>query len=162
MSWLWNGDYKDLEQVAEFLPDFERRLAELTAANQNRFNDSFKGHIPGIAGRNEDTGIYLLQGLERHRREQQKIAALLADGYEPVQITARTATLRYEHIVLYSQPGAMDGGWQEHYQARLLIRYGMPHAVLPKRKRTTGYLVNGRNILVKAATTDRASVTESE
>jgi hypothetical protein len=79
--WVWNNDYDDLEQVAEFLPAFLTVLADIESAGQYRYNDSFKGRIPGIAGDHEDTGIYLLQGLERKRAQQSKVDDLLAQGY---------------------------------------------------------------------------------
>ena len=45
---FFNGDFQDLAQVAPFLPAFEARLAELEAAGEYRYNDAFKGCIPGI------------------------------------------------------------------------------------------------------------------
>lgn len=146
--WRFNRDYDDVEQVAPFLPDFLTRLAELEAAGQYRYNDSFRGSIPGIAGPDEDRGIYLLQGLERQRAQDAKVAELLARGYERVETL--DGVRRFAHVVLY--PTRRGGGeWAEYRQARLVPRNGGPYAVLPKGKRTNGYSIGDRAVLVSNA-----------
>lgn len=159
----FNGDYSDLEQVAEYLPEFEAVLAELEAAGEYRYNDSFKGRIAGIAntekrgpnvGTHEDTAIYLLQGLERKRREDERVEALLADGYEFIE--ALDETTRFANVVLVPT-GRMNGSWAEYAGARVVPTThdaqvkatGALWAVLPKGKRTNGHYINGRKVLVK-------------
>src|SRR5213595_936133 len=83
-GWRFNKDYRDYSQVEAFLPSFMARLQELEAAGKYRYNDSFKGHIPGIEGPSEDSAIFMLQGLERWNAEHAKEDALVADGYEYV------------------------------------------------------------------------------
>lgn len=143
----FNRDYKDYGQVEQFVPAFMARLREIEAAGQYRYNDSFKGHIPGIEGPDEDTAIYLLQGLERRNRQDEKVAALLAAGYE--HASTLDGTTKFERVVLYPTR-EMGGEWAEYQDARLVpYESGEPRAILPKGKRTHGHLVNGRAVLVK-------------
>lgn len=167
MTFVFNGDYNDIEQVAEYLPAFEAVLAELTAAGQYRYNDSFKGRIPAIAntasrgpnvGTHEDAAIYLLQKLERARRQGERVAELLAQGYEHVEYLDRET--RFRHVIFYSDPyRSFCGEWQEWRDARLVpedrpMREGESGnfiaAVLPKGKRTHGHRRDGRRVLVLA------------
>lgn len=146
----FNRNYKDLEQVREYLPDFCARLGELTEAGEYRYNDSFKGHIPGIEGPDEDTAIYLLQGLERGEQLRAKVAELLNTGYE--QITTIDAVTKFSHIIVYEDEDRMKGSsWQEWKDARLvpLGATGNLHGILPKGHRTNGVGINGRKVLVK-------------
>lgn len=154
MAFVFNRNYKDLEQVAEFLPAFRERLAELERAGQYRYNDAFKGHIPGIEGPDEDTAIYLLQGLDRARENAERIVAALADGYEPLERVDRIT--KFSSVVVYDDQDRMRGPiWQEWEDARLIPETNAHHnpgeicAVLPKGKRTHGHRVNGRKVMVK-------------
>lgn len=146
-GWRFDKDYGNFDQVAPFLPEFMAVLAELEAADKYRYNDSFKGRIADIAGPHEDSAIYLLQGLERKTAEDAKVTALLAEGYTHVdELPARSAQ-RYRHIVLYPSR-RMGGSWAEYHDARLIERDGKPHGILPKGKRTRGYAVGDRHVLV--------------
>jgi hypothetical protein len=156
MTFQFNGDYNDLEQVAEFLPEFEAILAEIEAAGQYRYNDSFKGRIPGIAntekrgpnvGTHEEAAIYLLQGLERARRQAETVELLIADDCEWLDALDREA--RYALVVLVPTR-RMGGEWQEFEDARIVPRDGKPYGVLPKGARTRGTLIMDRKVLVKA------------
>lgn len=140
----WNGDYSDFAQVERFLPAFLEVLDELEGAGQYRYNDSFKGRIPGIEGEREDTAIYMLQGLQRQRAQDFKIADLIAQGYEHID-TLETVE-RFAHIVLYPVR-RMGGEWQEFREARLTPRDGKPYGVLLKGNRTRGALVSDRRAL---------------
>lgn len=157
-GYRFNKDYNDLEQVAEYLPAFLARLAALESAGQYRYNDSFKGHVPGIEGPDEDTAIYLLQSLERQQEQDAKVAALLADGYE--YVTSVTEPVRCAHVVLYAER-CNSSLWAEYHDARLVPSpYGRnnyadvpddyPYGVLPKGKRTNGHMISGRRVLVKS------------
>ena len=146
-AFRWNKEYEDYEQVAHLLPAFRARLAELTEAGQYRYNDSFKGHIPGAEGPNEDTAIYLLQRLDREREQELRVARLLLDGYTDVD--ALDKDTRYSHIVIFTHGRTFKGEWQEWREARLTPRDGRPYAVIPKGKRTHGHLISGRRVLVK-------------
>lgn len=145
-GWRFNKKYKDLAQVETFLPSFMARLQELEAAGKYRYNASFKGHIPGIEGPDEDSAIYLLQNLERWNAEQANEAALIADGYE--YVTELASMRKYSHIVLI-RTREMGLGWVDYRNARLVPREGKPWAILPKGKRTNGYSVSDRKVLAK-------------
>jgi hypothetical protein len=144
-GWRFNKDYKDYEQVRQFLPAFMVRLAELEAAGKYRYNDSFKGHIPGIEGPSEDSAIYMLQKLEQWNAEQAREQALLDSGY--VYVTELEAVTRYKHVVLVRSRD-MGDGWADWADARLVPRDGRPWAVLPKGRRTNGYSIYDRRVLV--------------
>jgi hypothetical protein len=153
----WNRNYKDLEQVAEWLPAFSAIRAEITDAGGYPYNDDFKGRIPGILGEREDTAIYLLQGLWRQREMDARIAGWLADGYR--QLDSLAAVEKFARVILYKAD--RSGEWREYEDARLLPET-KPHqaeitgrisALLPKGKRTQGVYVglNGYAVLVKSA-----------
>lgn len=153
----FNKSYDDLEQVREFMPAFLARLHALEAAGKYRYNDAFKGHVPGIEGPDEDTAIYLLQGLEHQDRQGEKVAALLADGYRWLDELAETQ--RFTHICLV--PTRRNGGeWAEYHDARVVpcsVAWpngagkrtpNAPGVILPKGRRSHGYMVNDRRLLV--------------
>jgi hypothetical protein len=146
-GWTFNQEYRDYEQVEHLLPEFEQVLAELTAAGQYRYNDLFKGRLPGLAGTdssNEDTAIYLLQSLERERRQQEWVAGLRAEGY-----TEPTGPGKYAVIVMYSGTRTFRGETQTFHDGRLFFENDKPSFVIPKGKRTNGYRLNGRDVLVR-------------
>lgn len=156
MTWTWNNDYSDLEQVAEFYPAYLARYEELRAGGQYPYNDSFKGRIPSIEGPREDTAIYLLQGLRRQREMNTRLTGWLADGFEPVGSLG--ATEKFSRVILYRAD--RSGEWHEYADARLVpetnprqaeITGGIA-ALLPKGKRTHGVYVGTGNyaVLVKA------------
>jgi len=144
-EWRFNKEYDDMEQVAQFLPAFLDVLTEIESAGQYRYNDSFKGRIPGIAGACEDTAIYLLQGLERARKESARIEELLAAGY--VYVTELPATRKYGHVVL-TPTRHMGEEWAEFHDARVVPNGGRPYAILGKGRSVNGHLISGRNVLV--------------
>jgi hypothetical protein len=144
-GWRFNRNYNDTDQVAEFLPAFLKLLVEIESAGQYRYNDSFKGRIPGIEGPNEDSAIYLLQGLESDLQQAAKVATLIRGGY--VQVTHLETPRKFAHIVLYSTRHNGEP-WGEFHDARLVPRDdGHPFAVIPKGRRTHGFSVGGRAVL---------------
>lgn len=153
MTWTFNRNYDDKEQVAEFLPRFLEVKAEILDAGAYPYNDSFKGRIPGIEGPNEDSAIYLLQGAAHLQDLERKIDAYLADGFEKIDSLA--ATTKFKCVVHYGF--YMGGtGWTEYKDARLIPQdrpkqaavTGNIRAVLPKGRRTHGHLIHGK-VLVK-------------
>lgn len=143
----FNKDYDDFSQVDPFLPAFTARLEALQADGKYPYNDSFKGHVPGIEGPSEDSAIYMLQGLVDRNRDAARLEALLGAGYE--RLETLEAMTRYAHIVLYPK-NRMNGSWSEFADARLVpYPSGEPKGVIPKGKRTHGALVMGRGVLVK-------------
>lgn len=75
---VFNGDYGDLAQVARHYEAYDRRYRELVDADKYPYNDSFTGHIEGLAGASpadESAAIYMLQTL----REVKKMEAEVED-----------------------------------------------------------------------------------
>lgn len=153
----WNKDHKDLEQVAEWLPEFTAIREEITTRGTRGgypYNDDFKGRIPGIAGPREDTAIYLLQGLFRQRIMDFLVAGWLAGGFR--RLDSLDAVTKFPRVILYKDGGS--GEWHEYLDARLVPEAkprqaevtGKISALLPKGKRTNGVLVgvNGFAVLV--------------
>ena len=158
MSYTFNGNYNDLEQVAQFIGDFAKVHAEIITSGQYPYNASFRGRIPGdfnresrrnVEGDHEDAAIYLLQGLLRAWEQEAKITDLLAEGYECLE--ALDDEERFANVVLHPTRHRMGGEWAEYESARVVPEDGRPHGVLPKGKRTRGYLVAGRRVLVRRA-----------
>lgn len=148
----FNKNYKDLEQVAEFLPAFNAAYAEGTAAGRYPYNDSFKGRVPGIGGEDEDTAIYLLQGLRRQIERDAKVSSYLANGYERIEHV--NGTERFKAVVLYDDlhGGGRRGVWFEFASARVVAEAqvkatGAPGHIVPKGKRN-GVPVNGLSVMV--------------
>jgi hypothetical protein len=145
MTFTWNNDYQDLEQVAEWLPAFTVIRDQITDAGGYPYNDDFKGKIPGIMGDREDTAIYLLQGLYRQREMQARLDAWLADGYRAID---RVDGIRkFARVILYRDN--RNGEYKEYQDARLIPETnprqaevsGDIRALLPKGKRTHGVYV---------------------
>lgn len=148
-AFVFNGDYNDEEQVAGYLPAYMTVYNEITARGEYPYNDSFRGKITGLVAdhKNEDTAIYLLQGLRHTREQQAKVEAMLAAGYNWID-RAPGEPVRYTAIALVPS-GRMGGSFSVHNSARLVGKGGAPHAVIPKGKRTTGYFVSGRRVLAR-------------
>lgn len=158
MTFAFNKNYKDHEQIAEFFDDYMAVFDELAAAGKYPYDDSFKGRIPGLADatdKNETTAIYLCQS-ERHLREQQaKVDALIAEGFE--HIDSIDSVTRFAHVVSYGWCVGGIGGWQEWPEARLMPELrqaqidatGRIKGVIPKGKRNPTHLFTGGRWLVK-------------
>ena len=144
-TWRFDKNYRNTEQVAAFMPAFLERFAELDPTLRFAYNDSFRGHVAGIEGPDEDRAIYLLQGRKRLLELEAKIAQALADGF--VEVTETAEALKCSTVVHYGF--YMDGdGWRQWHDVRLVpARSGM--AVLPKRARTHGHSLAGGHVLVK-------------
>jgi len=148
MSWTFDRKNRnDLGQVAEFYPAYLARYTELREARQYPYNDSFKGHIPGIEGPDEDRAIYMLQTLHRVREMEATIAERRADGWrdlDPAEVSG--SLVRFAGVAQY---GFYVGGtgWQEWERPRL-TRVNSSLWVIPAGKRTHGHMISGR-VLVK-------------
>jgi hypothetical protein len=154
----FNRNYDDYEQVAPFIGEYAKVRAEILAATGRTFvyNDELVDRIPGIGnkekrpntGSHEDAAIYMLQTLFRWWEQEAKIIDLLANGYEHVETLSGTE--RFAHVVLYPTRN-MGGEWQEFRDCRLVIKdeAGHPGYVLPKGKRTHGYLISDRRVLAR-------------
>lgn len=145
-QYTWTGDWKDLEQVRPYFDQFKK----IKDGEGLFYNDDFRGRIEGLAGPDEDRGIYLLQKLHRQERNQGTIAAALADGHHDLKPMAPDEPLdRQKFASIYV---LRDQGQQIfHYEdARLVYdeKTRQPYMVLPKRKRSHGYQVWGSDQLV--------------
>ena len=142
----FNGNYHDTEQVRQFMPAYLRRYAELEAAGQYPYNDSFRGYL-GVTG-DEDTAIYLCQRLRDLNEIAVNVAAALADGYVPVENV--DAPIRCSSVVHY---GFYSGGtgFREWKDARLVPGLRGDPVVLPKRAQVHGKVLSGGKILAKVA-----------
>jgi hypothetical protein len=111
------------------------------------YNDSFKGHIPGIEGPCEDNAIYLLQTLRELDELAIQVDDALRDGCKP--ITEIDHTIKCETVIFYGF--YMGGtGWKEWHNVRLVPGLtGL--AVLPKGARTRGFNLFGGKVLAKVA-----------
>lgn len=144
----FNNNYKDKEQVRQFMPRFIELREAMAAAGQYPYNSCFVGKIPGAEGPNEETAIYLLQCLYSIEAEQRAMAQLRTE-LEP--LTELAETQKFSRIVAY-EAGHYVGGTgrrQSFEDARIVPRDGKPYVVLPKGKRTKGYRIAGAEVLVK-------------
>lgn len=157
MTFRFNNDYNDLEQVRPWLAEFTSIHSEIVAAGKYPYNDSFKNRIPGIAntekrgpsqGTHEEAAIYLLQKLYRAEQVKLRVDTAIADGCEPISTVPETT--KFSHVIVYDDEQGMRGpDWQEWDDARLVGHDGGIYAVLPKGKRRYGTLINGRKVLVR-------------
>jgi hypothetical protein len=155
----FNRDYEDLEQVAEFFPEYLSIREEIEAAGGFPYNECFKGRIPGIAnpeqhsrnsGSHEDAAIYLLQRLYRAKNVEAQIAAAIEEGHKPIERV--DGPTKFASIIVYDREG-----WQQFHEARLVPEQnpvqaeytGQLAGVLPKGKRTRGYRIEGKKVLAK-------------
>ncbi len=146
IEFRFNTDYKDTEQVRQFMPAYLRRYAELCEAGKYPYNDSFRGHL-GVTG-DEDTAIYLCQRLRDLDEISVKVAAALADGYVPVgQVDTPIRCSSVIHYGFY-----LGGtGFKEFTDVRLVPGLTDLPAVLPKRARTRSVILLGGKVLAKVA-----------
>jgi hypothetical protein len=157
-AFTFNGDYRDYAQVAQYIGDFARARDEILAAGEYPYDASFRGRIPGdfnreqrerVEGDHETAAIYMLQGLYRAWEQEAQTLTLLAQGYE--WLDELDATERFRHVVL-CPTDRMGGEWREYRDARVTAEGGRPCGILPKGKRTHGFLVSGRRVLVARVT----------
>lgn len=147
----------DTDPEAPFYEDYLVRRRELEAAGKYTYNDDFRGcFTQPISGPNplrhgqpltEDTVIYYCQVRHRMLEIKAKVEAKLAEGYELIEGLDTPAPTKFAGIVLFPT-GNMSGEYSEYVDARL-IDTGTSQYVIPKGKRTHGYMVGGRKVLVK-------------
>jgi hypothetical protein len=148
MSFTFNKNYHDKEQIMPWLPEFTALRDGMEANGKYPYNDCFKGKIPGIEGPHEDTAIYMLQCQYSIEREKRKMATLRA---EMQPLTKLDAPTKFSRVVVY-KAGHFVGGtgsFMSLDEARVIPnKDGRPLAVLPKGKRVNGYRVEGAEVLV--------------
>lgn len=134
-TFKFDGDYDNLEQVAEFYQEFKKIKDSIDG---HAYNSLFEGKIAGLAGENESKGIYLLQQLDTANKRSGKINGLLKDGYKQV-VPEDGGSTKYESVVKvgndYSQAGV-----DEYPKARIVFAEKRMF-IVPKGNRTRGYNV---------------------
>lgn len=156
---VWT-DWPEAVVVESWYADYLVRRRELEDDGIYTYNDLFCGCFSTpITGTNplrkragtpltEETVIYYCQ--VRHRMEEirAKVEAKLGEGYEP--IAHIDGITKFRGVVLY--PTRNMGGEYAHYEDARLVNDradGENIAYLvPKGRRTRGYLVMGRKVLV--------------
>jgi hypothetical protein len=149
-TFTFNRNYDDKEQIREWLPEFAHLRESMAARGEYPYNDSFVGRIPGLAGPNEATGIYLLQCLYRIEEEHRAIIRLRAELRE---LDILESTTRYAKVVVYRAERFVGGTGSIDTLANARVEPGpdgTPYAVIPARKRK-GYRVDGALVLVGEA-----------
>jgi len=151
-TFIWNRDYGDHAQVEPFYAEYLAARQAMEARGAYPYDDSFAGLIPGLAGPDEGTAIYLLQTLHRLKEVQGRIEAFLADGGE--RIEALDETIWCERVACY---GFYVGGtgWREHHDVRLVPRGGKPYMVMAKGARTRGTVLESIDNVLVIRVTDR-------
>lgn len=135
---VFDKDYNNLEQVAQFYPEFIAIHEELVSQKTFPSNSQFRGKIAGLAGGSEDTGIYLLQQLKTTKMREYKILELQKSGYK--QITSQQGgNAKYESVVKVGNDYSM-AGTNEYPKARVWFADGRMY-IVPKGNRTRGYNV---------------------
>lgn len=151
VPFVWDGDYKNQEQVRPYMADFLRVFALFDPDLRLAYNDQFKGRIPAIVGPHEDTAIYMLQNLKRLDELNRQVEKFLADGGREVTPEDVGDKVLRGTVVFYGF--YMGGtGWTEYRGARLLRQRRAGGelgslCVLPKGKRTKGHYAHGRVLL---------------
>lgn len=147
MTWMFDKNYKNTEQVEDLMPAFLARFAELDPSMTFAYNDSFRGHMGIDDSPNQDTAIYLCQTLKRRRELAGMVSERLAEGYVPVDHL--DGSVRCAAVFYYGWD--MSGTSHKEWTDVRLVPYRSEMMVMPKRARTRGYLVSGGHILAKVA-----------
>lgn len=145
-NWTWNNNYRDLTQVERFYPAYLARFEQLQAAGKYPYNASFRGHVSGIEGPDEDRAIYMLQTLRGVREVESTVAIHRAAGWrdmDPAEL--HSGPVRFAGVAEYGF--YMGGtGFREWSNARLTM-FHSSMMLLPGRNRTNGQLVTSKVIV---------------
>ena len=153
MTFQFNGNYRDQEQVAPYLDAFSVVHAEIAASGQYTYNSLFKGRIAGLdaaTSKDEDTAIYMLQCMHAIRAEHQVIEQLRADGYRDV--AALPKSTRFRSVVVYRAGHFVGGtGWTAKYTDVRIVpdAEGVPYGLIEKGKRKYGHALTGARVLAR-------------
>lgn len=154
---VFDKDYRNLDQVAHLWDAYATRYQELAAAGRYPYNADFKGRIDGLVAddKSEDTAIYLLQTMRHIREFDAEVQALKDAGYVEPDVKPRGITeTRYASVAFIRRNyyGGRSGTVTILSSARVIVREGVVDSVLPKGARTRGYVVGGlvrNDVLVK-------------
>ena len=134
-AFKFDGNWDNLEQVAEFYKEFKTIKDNLSGYP---YNDEFLGKITGIAGEDEKTAIYLLQQLDTENERQAKIDELQGSGYRQVE-PEDGGSIKYESVVKIGN-NCSNAGVDEYPKARIWFADKQMY-IVPKGNRTRGYIV---------------------
>jgi len=143
---VFDKDYDNHEQVRPYFAAYTDRLRALESLGKYPYNESFKGHIPGIEGPDEDTAIYLLQRMRDRDAMHAKRDEFLSDGGREIRPADLADGEQLRGTV--ASYGFYSGGtgWAQYESARLTKHRGAL-VVLEKGKRTNGRLLSGTVLL---------------
>ena len=133
---VFDKDYRNNEQVRPFFAEYSAVRAELDAAGEYPYNDSFRGRIPSLAaadGKNEDTAIYLLQTMHGLDAVAVRKADFLAGGGVDAYSIEPGKPVRGTVVVYGFYVGGT--GWKEYEDARLVRDVRNRLLIIPKGKR---------------------------
>ena len=140
---VFDGDYRNNEQVRPFFAEYSAVRAELDAAGEHPYNNRFSGRIPSLATTNYNNGntaIYLLQTMHDLDALAARKAGFLAGGGVDAHSIERGKSVRGT-VVVYGF--RMDEtGWKEFKDARLARNGRNQLFIIPKGKRNE-LLVDG-------------------
>lgn len=131
----FDGNYHNLEQVSQYYDEFKKIKDGIEGM---AYNSLFVGKIAGLAGDNEDTGIYLLQQLDTENERQAKIKELLDNGYSKVQ-PEDGGHRKYESVIKVGNDNSR-AGVNEYPKAKIWFA-DKRMFIVPKGNRTRGYNV---------------------
>ncbi len=152
---VFDGDFKNNEQVRPFFAEYSVVRAELVAAGEYPYDDSFKGRIPSLAGatdRDEDTAIYLLQTMHALDALAVRKADFLAGGGVSVETVNIGETVRGTVACYGFYVGGT--GWREYEDARLTRDKHGRIIVRPRGKRN-GFLLSEGRVMVNISKPQR-------
>lgn len=140
----FNGDYKDASQVKHLYDEYCVVFERVRRGDRDfAYNDDFKGEIYGLAGadsKNEDTAIYLLQGLRGTVRGAERVAALRGEGFMRIE-SMPDGQHRFDEIAIVDCFDSI----KRYPSSRLIVEDGRVRGVLPKGRRTRGRVFSGAN-----------------
>ena len=138
---VFDGDYRNNEQVRPFFAEYSAVRAELDAAGEYSHSYSFMGRIPSLAAtdaKNEYTAIDLLQKMHGLDAVAVHNADFLAGGGVDARSIEQGKPVRGT-VVNYS---LAYGSWREYEDARL-VRDGSDRLFLIPKGKRNGILVHG-------------------
>ena len=156
--WTFNGNRKDLGQVQQFAAAYEARRKHLMQTKPSivGYDDSYRGLSPELAGRDQESAIYLLQGLRRRNEYEAGVQNLRDRGFaDPGALPS--GHYKFGEIAVIGskstdEADAYQDGIHIYDDARLVVESGKIVGLLPKGKRVYGITAEGtRQFLVRSA-----------
>jgi hypothetical protein len=153
-TFVFNGEYDDLDQVAAYYPAYLVKRQELDAQDAYPYNARFEGIWPEIDGKQERTLIYLCQHLHSKIEDSGKVARALQDGYTVVELDGDDLLdVKVSDAVLAFEYG--HSGYQSFGPGRFIRTPGNWPYFIPRGKRTRGRTLIGNKgeafVLIKTA-----------